>query len=331
MTDDHSPTDADSDSDSSADADTPTPPNSNASPSGTNGDESGGEASGGEVEIEVTRGATESRDRRGRPDRTARTDRPDPDGRASDTRRDGSPDSAVGDANRSNAAHHPQEGPLADELGRIDVMTTPEGYVEGRIADVIALDETTVELTVSLPHGEVIAFELEKPIPWSEDFLFARLIEDVGYDAASIDHAIGEPVYLARTDLPAADTEAGTSTATTTDDWWTSTVHAASDAVLSSLSRGRYRLERADEPEWRLVDPLERPDAAPETEDDGVTTELVGTGLILFGTLVAAAGAVFGATGTLVVSSAVLAYALLGVLLVLAGIVVVLDRDVTNL
>ncbi|ELZ01905.1 hypothetical protein C482_05937 [Natrialba chahannaoensis JCM 10990] len=328
MTDDHSPTDADSDSNSSANADTPT--NSNSTPSATNGDESDGEASGGEVEIEVTRGSIESSDRHDHPDRTYHTDRPDLDGRVSDGRRDGSPDSTAGDANRSNATHHPQEGPLADELGRIDVMTTPEGYVEGRITDVTALDETTVDLTVSLPHGEVIAFELEKPIPWSEDFLLARLIEDVGYDAASIDHAVGEPVYLARTDLSAAETEAGADTATATGDWWMTTVHAASDALLSSLSRGRYRLERADEPEWRLVDPLERPDATTDTKDDGVTTELLGTGLILFGTLVAAAGAVFGATGALVVSSAVLAYALLGVLLVLAGIVVVLDRDVTD-
>ena len=236
----------------------------------------------GEVEIEVTRGSVDDR-------RVSAGDQ-----RGGD-RRDREPPN---DASRD----------LADELGRIDVMTTPEGYVEGRVTDVGAVDETTVRLTVALPHGETTAFTLEKPIPWSREFLLARIVEDVGYDAASIDHVVGDAVYVQRTDRETDD-----------DAWWDSSVQAASDALLSSLSGGRYRLERDTSPEWRLVDPLERPDATSEVSEE-MTADLVGAGLVLVGTVVAAAGAVVGATGGLVLSAAVVGYALVGLLLVLFGL-----------
>ncbi len=74
-------------------------------------------------------------------------------------------------------------------------MTTPEGYVEGRITDITTIDATTVRLTTVLPHGETVSFDLDKPIPWSNDFLLTRLVEEIGYDAASIDHIVGEPIY----------------------------------------------------------------------------------------------------------------------------------------
>ncbi|ELY87226.1 hypothetical protein [Natrialba taiwanensis] len=218
------------------------------------------------------------------------------------------------------------ETDLADELGRIDVMTTPEGYVEGRITDVTAIDATTVALTVSLPHGETRSFTLEKPIPWSEEFLLARLVADIGYDAASIDHIIGEPVYLVRTDVrpETPPNETGTE-----PDWWATSLQAASDAILSSLSGGRYRIETTTEPEWQLVDPLDRPDASP-TESTDTTADLVGTGLILAGTITAAAGAVVGATGELVVSSSVLASLILGLMVVLTGLVVLFRTSSTE-
>ena len=234
----------------------------------------------GEIEIEVARGGVDERRTEPR-DRTAARDDPSTD--------------------------------LADELGRIDVMTTPEGYVEGRVTDVTAVDATTVRLTVSLPHGETASFTLEKPIPWSREFLLARIVEDVGYDAASIDHVVGEPVYVKRTDLEDDGDE----------DWWTASVQAASDALLSSLSGGRYRLERDRAPEWRLVDPLERPDATADADDDA-NEDLLGAGLVLVGAVVAAVGAVVGATGTVVVSAPVVGYALVGLLLVTLGLAVLL-------
>ncbi|ELZ11492.1 hypothetical protein [Natrialba aegyptia] len=260
----------------------------------------GGTDGNGEIEIEVTRGETDvsadDSDKR----RTERESR--------------SPDESA------------SETDLADELGRIDVMTTPEGYVEGRITDVTPLDATTVELTVLLPHGETRSFALEKPIPWSEEFLLARLVADIGYDAASIDHIIGEPVYLVRTD---AGPETPPNEPGTGSDWWTASMQAASDAILSSLSGGRYRIETATEPEWQLVDPLDRPDTSP-TEPPDTTADLVGTGLILTGTIIAAAGAVVGATGELVVSSSVVAAVLLGLLVVLTGLVVLFRTSHTE-
>ncbi|AXR76538.1 hypothetical protein [Natrarchaeobaculum sulfurireducens] len=242
----------------------------------------------GEVEIEITRGRVD--------DRRVPTDNHHSSARDSGERHD------------QEAATEAASRDLADELGRIDVMTTPEGYVEGRVIDVCAVDETTVRLTVALPHGESTAFTLEKPIPWSREFLLARIVEDVGYDAASIDHVVGDAVYVQRTDREADD-----------DPWWDSSVQTASDALLSSLSAGRYRLERDTSPEWRLVDPLERPDATSEAGEE-MTADLVGAGLVLVGTIVAAAGAVVGATGGLVLSAAVVGYALVGLLLVLFGL-----------
>ncbi|EMA36329.1 hypothetical protein [Halobiforma nitratireducens] len=185
-------------------------------------------------------------------------------------------DESVGDDAVDRRRGYASETDLADELGRIDVMTTPDGYVEGRITDLETVDETTVEVVIALPHGETVSFPLEKPIPWSREFLLARIVEDVGYDAASIDHVVGEPVYLQRTDLEDDTAD--------TDDWWVASLEDAGDALLSSLSGGRYRLEHDTAPEWRLVDPLERPD--PTTDDSQtLSTDFLGGGLVLLGTL----------------------------------------------
>ncbi|RQG97484.1 hypothetical protein [Natrarchaeobius oligotrophus] len=252
-------------------------------------DECDRETSDGEIEIEITRGSSADRsidgaDRRGR---------------------------------RNDRDVSSPERELADELGRIDVMTTPEGYVEGRVTDVTAVDATTVRLSVSLPHGETASFALEKPIPWSREFLLARLVEDVGYDAASIDHVVGEPVYLARADLePDADEE-----------WWESSVRAASDALLSSLSGGRYRLERTDDPEWRLVDPLERRSLENDRSSGIDATTAAAWLSILVAPLLSAVGVALATTGELAVSSALVGYALGGFVLALIGLALLSGDD----
>ncbi|WP_276255394.1 hypothetical protein [Halomontanus rarus] len=207
------------------------------------------------------------------------------------------------------------ERQLEDELGRIDLLTTPEGYVEGRVTDLTSIDETTVRLEVTLPHDERVDFTLEKPIPWSEDFLLARIVEDVGYDAASIGHLLGETVYVTRTDIgPDADDA--------DDDWVTTSLHAASDAVLSLSPPLRDFFGTEDRsPQWRLVDPLERPEPAPDGLSERTVAALA-AGAILVGVLVAVVGAIVGATGGLVVPIAALAYAVPGFVLVLLGLLV---------
>ncbi|MHC3437553.1 hypothetical protein ACYJ1Y_05470 [Natrialbaceae archaeon A-gly3] len=212
----------------------------------------------------------------------------------------------------------PIDRPLEDELGRIDIRTTPEGYVEGRVTDLWSVDETTVGLEITLPHGETATFTLEKPIPWSETFLLARIVEDVGYDAASIDHLVGETVCVARTDAGPTAEEGG-------EDWWISTLETTGNAVLTALG-GQYRLEEEASPEWRLVDPLER---APDEEDglSAETLEAVSSLLIVLGTIIAVAGALAGATGTLAVSSTALSYALPGLVVVLIGLYALTSRE----
>ncbi|GAB3036888.1 hypothetical protein [Natronobiforma cellulositropha] len=202
------------------------------------------------------------------------------------------------------------ERALEDELGRIDLLTTPEGYVEGRVSGLTSLDESTVELEVRLPHDALVTFTLEKPIPWSSEYLFARIVEDVGYDAASVGHLVGEPVYVTR-----ADREEEAASWLEALGW---------EDLLESLGPYvGYEPERT--PQWRLVDPLERPDPPPE----GLSTETVatlGTGAVLLGVVAAVVGAIVGVTGGVVLSSAVLAYALPGLVLVLVGLYALATR-----
>ncbi|WP_254766568.1 hypothetical protein [Salinilacihabitans rarus] len=213
----------------------------------------------------------------------------------------------------------PPERRLADELGRVHVATTAEGYVEGRVIDLRSVDETTVRLEVALPHDEVVAFALEKPIPWSEAFLLARIVEDVGYDASSIGHLVGERVLLARTDAGAnADEPTG---------WLASALETAGDRLLASATDGRYRLSADRAPGWRLVDPRERPDPA---DDDSGLAATAAAALVLLGVVAAAVGAAAGAAGGFVVSGAVVGYALPGLALALAGLYVLVRTAATD-
>ncbi|MFP8956525.1 hypothetical protein ACLI4Y_07340 [Natrialbaceae archaeon A-CW3] len=204
---------------------------------------------------------------------------------------------------------------LADELGRIDLMTTSDGYVEGRVTRLTSLDETTVELEVTLPHDVTTTFRLEKPIPWSRTYLLARIVEDVGYDAASIDYLIGEPIYVARVD-PEDDADSRWDWGW--EEWRDGLVRTTGNALLDSLG-GQFRLEEAHSPEWRLVDPLERVDSNETTRAWRIP---VGFGLAVLGVLVAALGAIYGTAGALVISGVALTGLLLGVSLVVVGLAI---------
>jgi len=200
---------------------------------------------------------------------------------------------------------------LGDELGRIDLSTTEEGYVEGRITDLTAIDETTVELTVRLPHGTTTTFTLEKPIPWSRGFLLARIVEDVGYDAASIEHIVGEPVLLERIDHLEEATERGWGGG----EWRDGIVRTTGNALLAAVG-GHFTLEERRTPEWRLVDPLERDLEEPKT--DRKWSHWFAVGCVLFGAVVAVVGALT-AVGATAVTGSVLGAILPGLALVVLG------------
>ncbi|MFC6720929.1 hypothetical protein ACFQGT_00075 [Natrialbaceae archaeon GCM10025810] len=87
---------------------------------------------------------------------------------------------------------------LSDELQEIALRTTDEGYVEARITDVKPLSSGRLTLTVELPTRETVTFCLEKPVPWSDEFLFARIVEDCGYGPGDVHRLEGERVYLER-------------------------------------------------------------------------------------------------------------------------------------
>ncbi|WP_114578136.1 hypothetical protein [Saliphagus sp. LR7] len=217
------------------------------------------------------------------------------------------------DRDARGSDREPPERRLEDELGRIDLSTTPEGYVEGRVAAIESLDSRTVRLEVALPHGPRVGFDLEKPIPWSEEFLLARIVDDVGYDAASVGHLRGETVYLARTD---AGDEGGSR--------WRAWLPEDSLAALPPAVRDPIdRLLAAGSPRWRLVDPAERP--SPTDGTDGVSAATA-TGAVVVGAVLAALGAAVGAAGGLAVPTAAVAAALPGLVLVVAGLAVLLAR-----
>lgn len=268
-----------------------------------------------EIEIDVERERTEDRsastDETTERDSDSSDDRMHPRGHDDDSHRPKTTD-ATHRADPLEGADSPERR-LEDELGRIDLLTTPEGYVEGRVTELTAIDETSVRLEVALPHDERVAFTLEKPIPWSEEFLLARIVEDVGYDAASVGHLVGETVYLTRTDVgPEADED---------DDWLSASIRATGDAVLASLSPAlsdRFGFETDRSPQWRLVDPLERPD--PDEDDRFSGTTAIATAAIVLGVIAAVFGAIVGATGELVVSATILAAILPGLVLVLFGL-----------
>lgn len=206
-------------------------------------------------------------------------------------------------------------GELEAELGRYHVRTTADGYVEGHVTGVESVDETTVGLSVALPTDEQLRFQLEKPVPWSAEFLFARIVEDVGYDAASVSHLVGERVYLTRVDGPGDVTGDGRS--------------ILESAMARAVEESRFGWALAipfeawadtQTPQWRLVDPLERPDSEPDT-DGFPKVVTVGVMAVLAGVAAAVAG-VLWSTGATVTATAILTGAMPGVALVLLGLLV---------
>ncbi|MFP9060161.1 hypothetical protein ACLI4R_06470 [Natrialbaceae archaeon A-chndr2] len=215
------------------------------------------------------------------------------------------------DGTKTATATEPTDGPAAvgDELGRLDLRTTPEGYVEATVTDLRSVDETTVTLEVTLPHGTTTEFRLEKPIPWSREFLLARIVEDVGYEAASIEYIVGESVYVERIDRLEATEEDSWGWA----EWRDGIVRTSGDALLTALG-GRFRLEERQTPEWRLVDPLEREPAPSEDTEGGRIAALI----VVFGALSAVVGGLVAA-GVTTIAPTLVAAVLPGLVLVVLG------------
>lgn len=205
----------------------------------------------------------------------------------------------------------PSDGPaaLGDELGRLDLRTTPEGYVEATVTHLRSLDETTVALEVTLPHGTTTEFRLEKPIPWSREFLLTRIVEDVGYEAASVEYIVGESVYVERIDRLEATEEASWGWT----EWRDGVIRTSGDVLLTALG-GRFRLEERQTPEWRLVDPLEHEPATNENTEGRWLAALI----VVFGALSAVVGGLVAASAT-TIAPTVIAAVLPGLILVALG------------
>lgn len=89
---------------------------------------------------------------------------------------------------------------LADELGRIQLQSIDDRRLRARIETVVDHGPETIRLWYRLPHGVSVVEEFEKPIPWSDRFKFARVIDDLGYSPSSLGGIEGEEVVLERID-----------------------------------------------------------------------------------------------------------------------------------
>lgn len=89
---------------------------------------------------------------------------------------------------------------LADELGRIRLQSIDDRRLHARIETVIDHGPETIQMWYRLPHDVCVVEEFEKPIPWSDRFKFARVIEDLGYSPSSLGGIEGERIVLERID-----------------------------------------------------------------------------------------------------------------------------------
>ncbi|MFC6904236.1 hypothetical protein [Halalkalicoccus tibetensis] len=86
---------------------------------------------------------------------------------------------------------------LADELGRVQLRSIDGRRLRARIESVVDRGGT-IRLWYRLPHDAYASEEFEKPMPWSDRFKFARVIEDLGYSPSSLAGIEGEEVVLGR-------------------------------------------------------------------------------------------------------------------------------------
>lgn len=89
---------------------------------------------------------------------------------------------------------------LADELGRIQLRSVDDRRLRAQIETVVDHDAETIRLWYRLPHDAYVSEDFDKPIPWSDRFKFARLIDDLGYSPSSLGGIEGEEIILKRVD-----------------------------------------------------------------------------------------------------------------------------------
>lgn len=93
----------------------------------------------------------------------------------------------------SNAAEE-----LSDELLEIELSTVDDTTVRGEITEVRPISSKII-LKAEVPGGETVSERFTKPVPWSTQYKFARIVEERGYGPGTAHHLEGEEVLLTRT------------------------------------------------------------------------------------------------------------------------------------
>lgn len=87
---------------------------------------------------------------------------------------------------------------LADELGRVQLRSIDGRRLRARIERIVDHDDDMIRVWYRLPYGVDVFEDFEKPIPWSDRFKFARVVEDLGYSPSSLGVIEGEEIVLER-------------------------------------------------------------------------------------------------------------------------------------
>ena len=88
---------------------------------------------------------------------------------------------------------------LSDRLFKVDMHTLGDGRVRGQI-DAVDRDGGEIQVTTTvLTNGQQIDHTFDEPTTWDDEHAFVRLVEGLGYNAASADHIVGDEVPLRET------------------------------------------------------------------------------------------------------------------------------------
>lgn len=124
---------------------------------------------------------------------------------------------------------------LSDEMTQLKSRTVEDDWLEAHIVGVESLDSETIGLTVEHPINgdEELMWRFDKPTVWNNQSTFVQLIEQLGYDAETIDLLAGEPVLIKR--------DVGVPGLIDRYLLWTLNVPASPDETAHCEENGQYR------------------------------------------------------------------------------------------
>lgn len=89
-----------------------------------------------------------------------------------------------------------QSDKFTDEFAAIADATVDDRTVKAEIWELTETEGGKIKMTARLPDGSKPSRKFQKPIPWSDEFALARLVEDRGYNPSSYTALEGDEILL---------------------------------------------------------------------------------------------------------------------------------------